>query len=113
MVAVTGALGDEALPAASTAWTVYVCVLPATRPPTVAAVLEAVATTVEPSSTLYEAAGSALFVSVQARLMLLGVVPVTVDAVGTAGAVVGLGVVTVAETLCAESMPAASTAVTV
>jgi hypothetical protein len=113
VVAVTEVLGADALPAESTAATVYVCVLPGVRPPMVALVPAAVPTTVEPSRTLKDAAGSALFVSVQDRLMLVLVVEPTVRLVGTAGVVVGLGVVAVAAALCGDSLPAASTAVTV
>src|SRR5882757_2167617 len=85
VVPVTGALCADPLPAASSAVTVYVWVLPGDRPLIVALVVDTVATTGPPSETSYEAAGSPLFDSDQDRPMLELVVPVTVRPVGVAG----------------------------
>ena len=112
-MAVTEALFGDSFPAASTAVTVYVCVLPAASPVIVALVDVEVATTAEPSYTRYEAAGSPLFDSAHDSEALELVVPDTVKPVGTAGVVVLPGVVAVTGALGVDSLPDASTAVTV
>jgi hypothetical protein len=113
VVTVTEALFGDSFPAASTAVTVYVCVLPEASPVMVALVDDEVATAVEPSYTLYDAAGSLLFDSVHDSEALELVVPETVRPVGVAGVVVPLGVVADTEALGVDSLPDASTAVTV
>jgi hypothetical protein len=114
VVALAEALCADSTPAESTAVTVYVCELPAARPLIVALVVLGDATTVVPSYTLYEAAGSLLLDSVHDKSMLELLAAVAVSPVGVAGVVVPpVGVVAVADALCADALPAESTATTV
>ena len=113
VVALTEALCADSTPEPSTAVTVYVCVLPAASPVMVAPVDVEVATTAEPSYTRYEAAGSLSFDSVHDSEALELIVPDTAKPVGVAGAVDEPWVVAVTGALFGDSLPAASTAVTV
>src|SRR6266511_210913 len=117
VVAETWLLAAETLPAASRALTVYVYVVDAERPASVNEVPVAVVTFVEPRNTSYPVTPTLSVDALHASDTLDAVVPVTVRFAGALGGVVSPPPPdwVVAETwlLAAETLPAASRALTV